>query len=98
MQFAGELALGLAARGWVSADTAHALHLQANVLINQLDPNWFEQLVGAFRAVANISQEVWASYLDDTLAASDVIRYVHLGNPETIVVRTDELVKYIYGE
>jgi hypothetical protein len=78
--------------GLLSADQQQALMLEANNLINMNEPDWFEKFSKVARNLAGCSKSTWQQLIDETIAHSDIIRYVHLGNPESIIISSQAVV------
>lgn len=49
-------------------------------------PDWFERLRDRVIATGTVDLTGWDARMPGLIAASDAIRYLHLGNPEAILV------------
>jgi CHAT domain len=91
MQFTSDVALDLMSRGRVSAENARGLMLEANTLINRPEPDWFERFSANVRATVSFSDDEWQKFINEAIAGSDVIRYMHVGSPETVIISSRAL-------
>ena len=57
--------------------------------------DWFEQLRERVIATGAIDLTEWDNRLPDLIAASDAIRYLHLGNPEALLVSSPQVMEAI---
>lgn len=71
------------------------IHLEANVEINSGDELWFDKLIDRIAEFKQIDRSVAEKAVQKVVARSDAIRYVQLGNPETIVLAEDTLTERI---
>ncbi len=87
MQLAFDVVTGLARRKMLSVEMAKEIQFKANIDLNfPPRPDWLQRLGRRCREAGGFDEMKWQSVFDDILAASDVIRYVHLGNPESIIL------------
>jgi hypothetical protein len=86
MQIASDIVIAMASKKLVAEHDARQLIVNANLSICTDEPDWFESLASAVCDLAHISSSEWQRLVEEVTAKSDVIRYVHLGNPETIIV------------
>ena len=91
MQLASDIVGELTRQGTITEEQAGKLQLDANMDINTPRTDWLERLAVACQAAGGFGQVAWDKRFADILAASDVIRYAHVGNPENLVV-ADERV------
>lgn len=91
MQLASDVVRDLVRRGMVPGDQARALQLQTNVDINTPRSDWLDRLGDRCREAGGFDQAQWDKTFADILAASDAIRYTHVGNPESLLI-SDERV------
>lgn len=63
-------------------------HIQSaiNIAINSYDPSWFDQLLERIAAQRSEKLGSVQSRVKGAIARSEAIRYVQLGNPETILL------------
>lgn len=85
------------AKGVIAPNEARVQQMRANNSILHGDPDWFERFRASLSKAAGFDAGQWRRFFDELLAASDAIRYVHVGNPESIVVTSRDLVKQVYG-
>ncbi|MCW3847368.1 CHAT domain-containing protein [Sphingomonas sp. LB-2] len=93
MQLASDIVRGLVARDLLPADQANDVQLQANMDINTPRPDWLDRLAERCQDVGGFEAARWQATYSDILAASDVIRYVNLGNPESILIADERVVQ-----
>lgn len=95
MQLASDIVRGLGARGMIPEDRVDRIHLAANHDINPPHerPDWLPRLRQRCIAAGRINQDQWAATYPDLLAASDVIRYVNIGNPEAILISDERVLE-----
>lgn len=91
MQLASDVVRDLVRRDMVPTERAEGLQLQANLDINRPRADWLERLAAGCQEAGRFDQAQWDRTFADILAASDVIRYTHVGNPESILI-SDERV------
>lgn len=98
MQLASDIVRGLSTRGMIPEDSANNLQFQANQDLNPLRADWFERLGERCRAVGEFDEARWGVVFNEILAASDVIRYVHMGNPESILISDSRVTQRAINE
>jgi hypothetical protein len=54
--------------------------------LNPLRDDWFERLADRLMSAGKFAREKWDQDVADLIASSDAIRYLHFGNPESIVI------------
>lgn len=86
MQLVGEVIRGFIKRGHLSPDQAETLLLESTLDLHPQRLDWFERLAERCRNAGGFDDIVWRKNFNDILAASDVIRYVQVGNPESILL------------
>jgi hypothetical protein len=62
------------------------LQLKTNMELNPLKASWYETMLERIRAACIVAPVDFEREVGDVIAASDAIRYLHLGNPEAIMV------------
>jgi hypothetical protein len=72
--------------GRYDEDTRKGLQLKTNMDLNPHNPSWYELMIERIRAACNVMPENFEREVADVIAASDAIRYLHLGNPEAIMI------------
>jgi len=93
MQLASDIVRGLVRRGLLPTDRADEVQLGANLDINRPRPDWLERLGETCRTIGGFGETRWRTTFDDILAGSDVIRYVNLGNPESILIADERVFR-----
>jgi hypothetical protein len=96
MHMVNEAVRAMATAGLINSGNAPALQTTGNEAILRGAPDWFERFQSNLSAAAGFDADQWQRFFDDFLAASDAIRYVHIGNPETIIVTSQELVEQVH--
>jgi hypothetical protein len=86
MQLVAETVAALVECGLIPVKAAHDLQLQGNIAINRPDPDWIEAFAAEAQKVGGFSLEAWNAAFSEIVATSDAIRYVHVGNPESILI------------
>lgn len=97
MEFVTEIIRGFEAVGCFDEITAKDLLLQTNNDLNPLKMEWYELFVERVFAQCKRPRELWERQLQDIVAASDAIRYLHLGNPEAVIVADDQVAARAFG-
>ena len=92
MQLVSDLVRGLVERRLLRPEQVHDIQLRGNLVLNPHRENWLELWSAECRRAGGFDEATWQSAFDDILAASDVIRYTSLGNPESILI-SDERVE-----
>lgn len=88
MSYVTDLVKGLRSAGWTELNQKAMCHVMeySNNLINYLHPDWFEETLTAISTQCNRSvEDVKAAHLRYAYF-TDSLHYVHLGNPEEIVI------------
>jgi hypothetical protein len=98
MQLASDILRGLVERDLLPRADLDSQHLQANMDINLPRADWLERLARRCREAGGFGQAKWDRAYADILAGSDTIRYVHVGNPETIVLSDERVVQRASAE
>lgn len=100
MQLAGDVVHGLVQRKMIPAERAREIQLQANYDINPPNEHidWMTRLRDRCMEAGSFKAEDWQQAYDDILAASDVIRYVNIGNPEALVIADERVLQRTYDE
>jgi hypothetical protein len=86
MFLASETLNALVGRPDVEGSPRQTLQLQANVHINSYDPDWFDKLLAGIAEHRNEKLGDVARRAARAIAASEAIRYIQLGHPETILI------------
>lgn len=86
MQLVSDVVRGLVARNLLSEEVAREVQLKGNMVLNPHREDWFSVWSALCRETGGFDEATWGATFDDILAASDVIRYTSLGNPEAILI------------
>ncbi len=86
MELAVDILRHFHSTGRYDEKTRADLQLKTNMDINPHNPTWYETMLERIRAACNVLPEDFEREVADVIAASDAIRYLHLGNPEAIMV------------
>jgi hypothetical protein len=63
--------------------------LIANTAINNRQPDWFEQFVGALAEESGVNEAQMLALIARWGSLTDALKYVQLGSPENIVILPD---------
>ena len=91
MQYGTDLLRPFLSRGLLTDEQYHETHLASNTAINSGDPDWYNKLNHATAKAANLPDTEIGRRFQQLGAHSEMIKYVQLGNPETLLVATAEL-------
>ena len=92
MQYVTEIMLSLAVNAKIDLSAAFdKIQLQSNIEINSGEVDWFERFVDRLAAETNRSAEAIHLLIRKWASVVDVMHYVQLGNPESILILKDEL-------
>lgn len=86
MELATDILRGISEQGFYDQEKMSELLLATNIDLNPLRDDWFERLAGRVIAECGFDDATWRKLTADLIASSDAIRYLHLGNPESILV------------
>lgn len=95
MELVTDIIRGLEAEGFFDNEHGSKLLLATNMDLNPLRPDWFERLRERIIETGTVSCAVWDERIPDLIAASDAIRYLHLGNPEAVLISNPEVLKRV---
>lgn len=84
-------------KGFFNDEVKSKIQLQTNIQLNPLDPSWYESLLERLLKACNPVPENFDQIVDSAIAASDAIRYVHLGNPESIIIADQRIAAMAYS-
>jgi len=93
MQMATDIVMDMHSKKLLTEKEARKLTVDVGLWINTDEPDWFEKLASQACDLAHLSSPEWLQLVEEITAKSDVIRYVHLGNPESIIVTSPEIVE-----
>ena len=93
MELVTDIIRGLETDGFFDDESSGRFMQAANVDLNPLLPDWFERLRDRVIESGSLDRNIWDKRVPDLIAGSDAIRYVHLGNPESIIVSSPEVRK-----
>lgn len=86
MDLATDIIRGFERQGRYDAEQGDTLLLAANMDLNPLRPDWYDRLIDRIMVAGKLDRATWNRDVADIIAGSDAIRYVHLGNPEAVLV------------
>ena len=98
MQLASDIVHSLVRRQMLPADQITDIQLSANFDINRPRADWLERLGARCREAGGFDQAQWDGTFADILAASDVIRYTHVGNPEALIIADERVLQRAIAE
>lgn len=86
MELATDILNAFRDKGCYTEETKSDLLLQTNQDLNPLNPSWYELMIGRILNSCITLPKDFEREVADAIAASDAIRYLHLGNPEAIIL------------
>ncbi|HEY5722435.1 MAG TPA: CHAT domain-containing protein [Allosphingosinicella sp.] len=90
MKMSTDVATPFLKSGQIPLENYRELRQEANVRINLGDFDWYEWQVAELAKRCGLTAGEVESITGEAIAVSDAIRYVHMGNPESIAVGTVE--------
>jgi hypothetical protein len=99
MQLASDVLRTLERQGHFPHEVGRQIQLEANQDLNpRMHPDWLGRLGRRCQEAGGFDQERWNAMFGDIVGGSDVIRYVHVGNPETILLGDDAILERAVAE
>lgn len=95
MELVTDILRGFEEDGRFGEEARSALLLATHKDLHPMRSDWFEQLRERVIATGAIDLTEWDDRLPDLIAASDAIRYLHLGNPEALLVSSPQVMEAI---
>ena len=95
MELVTDILRGFEEDGRFGEEARSALLLATHKDLHPMRSDWFEQLRERVIATGAIDLTEWDNRLPDLIAASDAIRYLHLGNPEALLVSSPQVMEAI---
>lgn len=86
MELATDLIRTFRSKDYFNDEVMSEIMLQTNLQLNPLDPSWYEGLLERLLKACNPAPQDFDRDVADVIAASDAIRYLHMGNPEAIIL------------
>ncbi len=86
LELVTDILRGFEGNGGFDEETRSALLLATHKDLHPMRPDWFERLRDRVIATGAVDLTEWDTQMPGLIAASDAIRYLHLGNPEAILV------------
>ncbi|ATP19920.1 CHAT domain-containing protein [Sphingobium yanoikuyae] len=93
MELVTDIIRGFEADGVFDDEIGSALLLETHKDLHPLHSEWFECLRDRVIATGAIDRPTWDNRVPDLIAGSDAIRYLHLGNPEAILLSSPEVAE-----
>lgn len=95
MQLASDILRGLVELEMIPVSKKDEMHVESNFDLNppRLRDDWMPRLRDRCMVAGGFGLEAWERAYADILAASDVIRYVHMGNPEAILISDERVMR-----
>lgn len=84
-------------KGFFNDEVKSEIQLKTNIQLNPLDPSWYESLLERLLKACSSVPENFDQIVESAIAASDAIRYVHLGNPESIIIADQSIAAKAYS-
>ncbi|MXP44864.1 hypothetical protein [Allopontixanthobacter sediminis] len=91
MDIAADIIRGFETDSQFDDTVGDAIQIQTNKDLNPWRSDWYERLKERVFAACAMERAAWDRQLADLIASSDAIRYVHLGNPEAILVAAPDV-------
>ena len=98
MELATDIIRTFHRKGHFDEKTRADLLLQTNMDLNPLKPSWYERMTERVLAACEPAPANFERELADIIAASDAIRYLHLGNPESIMIADHRATTQALGQ
>ncbi|MFS3137043.1 hypothetical protein ACLRDC_17030 [Gluconacetobacter sacchari] len=95
LELVTDILRGFERDGGFDEETRSALLLSTHKDLHPMCLDWFERLRDRVIATGAVDLAGWDTRVPDLIAASDAIRYLHLGNPEAIFVSSREVIERI---
>jgi hypothetical protein len=86
MEFVTDIIRGFQSQGLYGVEKVSELLLATLLDLNPLRDDWFERLADRVMSAGKFARDKWDRDVADLIASSDAIRYLHLGNPESILI------------
>jgi hypothetical protein len=96
MHLAFDIVTRLAKRKLITEEERNQIQFETNLDINRPRRDWLDRLAERCKAIGGIDETTWQSLFADILAGSDVIRYLHIGNPESILITDPKAIQRIH--
>lgn len=96
MELATDIIRAFRSKGCFDDDIMSEIMLQTNMQLNPLDPFWYEGLLERLLKACDPAAQDFAREIADVIAASDAIRYLHMGNPEAIIVADQKVAEQTF--
>lgn len=86
MEIATDILRAFEVKGYFNKAVRSKLLLDTNMDLNPLRADWYERFKDRVYGACDMERGLWEQEVADTIAGSDSIRYLHLGNPEAIII------------
>ncbi len=96
MELATDIIRAFRSKGCFDDDTMSEIMLQTNMQLNPLNPSWYEGLLERILEACDAAPPDFEREIADVIAASDAIRYLHMGNPEAIIVADQNVAAHAF--
>lgn len=93
METATDIIRGFQLKGYYSDAQYSEILLATNMDLNPYRSDWYERLADRLKEYG-VDNAEWQKSTLEFIAQSDAIRYVHLGNPESILISDDRVWEY----
>lgn len=93
MQLLTDILDRFASAGHLSTLDRNRIHTLGNTEINALNPDWLDEVETQIASSAKLAKADVMSRVDDAIPLSDTIRYIQVGNPESILVDDERRIK-----
>ncbi|MBB5708367.1 CHAT domain-containing protein [Sphingopyxis panaciterrulae] len=79
--------------GSITSANYHDINVRAITATTNREDNWWDDALHSVAAILGLEPERAAEMGREVIAASDAIRYIQLGNPELIVIKSKALLR-----
>jgi hypothetical protein len=86
MELVTDIIRGFQSAGFYVEAVGSDILLETLLDLNPLRADWYERLAKRVVASGDLDKSIWDRDVQDLIAGSDAIRYLHLGNPESILI------------
>lgn len=98
MQLVTELLMPLHLSGIIDQATYVAVHSHANTAINLGQERWFDEVIEKLSEHVPWSKEEISVRLYSLIPASEAVRYIQMGNPESLLIADQSVVRALHSQ
>lgn len=93
MELATDIISGFNKAGCFDENVKSEILLATLLDLNPLRADWYDRLAERVITSGTLDEERWERDVQDFIAGSDAIRYLHLGNPESILISGPKVLR-----